>query len=230
MNRSNPDQVSALVDGEHRDRELTDIVRSLARDPDAQERWRNYHLIGDAMRSQLPTHLCIGLAERVTRAIEDEPAYLNPRTATPRPAYDGRTRATVGFALAASLSAIAVVGVLQIGGNGPDGGDALMASSQPVAAQQSVAAAPAAPAEAQAAQSGADAVYTFTADVSAMPAFAASRPLMPETARVRTVVDSRGSPLGSDFTEYLMNYQRLAAGHDREDTLSYLRLVGFGTD
>lgn len=235
MNRSNPDQVSVLVDGEHQDWELTHIVQSLEHDTEAQARWCNYHVISDAMRGRLPTHLCIGLAERVTRAIESEPAYLNPRTAVPHPAQINRTRTAVGFALAASLSAIAVVGVLQIGGGGIDGGDmAVMASAERAPAPVAPQSAPAetAPVVARAEEpERAAPVYTFTADVSAMPTFAASRSAAPEPARVHTVAVSRGSPLGSDFTDYLMNYQRLAAGGpDREDAFSYLRLVGHGTD
>lgn len=187
------------------------------------------------MRGNLPHHLCLDLNDRVTRALEHEPLYMQPRSHPPSTAANlTRTKTAVGFALAASLSAIAVIGVMDIGRTdnptGNSGGAAMVASTPPPPAVTTVAEAPP------------RFMYTFTADVSSMPAgsvpvggaaridAAADAAMTADTSRVHTVAVSRGLPLANDLTDYLMNYQRYAAHHDNDDTLSYLRLVGYGAE
>jgi sigma-E factor negative regulatory protein RseA len=44
------DRISALMDGELDEREAAQVIAALANDAQARDAWRNYHLIGDAMR------------------------------------------------------------------------------------------------------------------------------------------------------------------------------------
>jgi negative regulator of sigma E activity len=202
-----------LVDDELEIWELKETLHELTHDAELQARWRNYHLIGDAMRGQLASPVCSGLGERVARALEAEPIHFPSRkSASPHSsASPSRTRTAVGFALAASLSAVAVVGVIEMGGSGataPAGAQVALETPEPQVP---------------------DVVYTFTANVASLPAQLPASGMPTTVDRmpgIHTVAASRELPLANDLTDYLMNYPRHAANHDVEDTLSYLRLVG----
>jgi sigma-E factor negative regulatory protein RseA len=117
MNKRTPDTISSLVDNELNEWEVIGALQSLQRDKTLQACWRNYHLIGDAMRGNLPKYVALDLAERVRGALEHEPFHLKPQNPAPTipvsPAHS-RTKTAIGFALAASLSAVAILGVLGV--------------------------------------------------------------------------------------------------------------------
>ncbi len=214
MNR-NADKISTLVDDELNAWEMSSAIQSLRHDPEMQKCWRNYHLIGDAIRGTLPKHIPMDLTDRISAALDHEPVFLHPQTIT-TPVNTGthhRSRATVGFALAASLTAIAVIGVI---GFEQDSGfqnpsSAIIAGSGGTPAQISV---PAPLTSLLAATED---------DVEAAPA-AAQRP------RIQTVSGgARAFPDGPDLYEYLMNYQQYAVHDGRDDPLSYLRVVSHGS-
>lgn len=214
-----------LVDGELEEWELQGTLQALGQDEELKSRWRDYHLIGDAMRGQLPHPFCCDLGNRVSQALKNEPSYFPPRTvSTSSPNRFTPRKTAVGFALAASLTAIAVVGVMDI------------ARQDRADAAPTIAAAPSTPVTVAAEQSTPRFMYTFTADVSNLPAAippAGDRGALnlagtTGSPRVSTVAVSGGLPLGNDLTDYLMNYQRYDARPEHEDTLSYLRLVGYG--
>lgn len=218
-----------LVDDELQAWEVKETLQELEQDAEMQGCWRNYHLIGDAMRGQLVSPVRLDLSDRVAQALQHEPVYFPPRHSQTSVPGQTRTRTAVGFALAASLSAVAVVGVMQIG-----------AQDAPDVSQVAAAQAPAAPAPVLAQQAEVQQpkyLYTFTADVTSMPptALASSSGSMPvtlagssagEAPRVHTVAVARELP--NDLADYLLNYPHYAANHEQEDTLSYLRLVGYG--
>lgn len=206
-----------LVDNELEQWEMEEALHELMQDSELQARWRNYHLIGEAMRGQLATPVCPDFTARMARAMESEPIHFPvPKSNPASPALpSSRTRTAVGFALAASLSAVAVVGVMEMGRSG---------AAVPVGAQVAM----------DAPQEQVPAVvYTFTANVSTLPetlpaSGALSAMDRASAAGVQTVAATRDLPLANDLTDYLMNYPRHAANYDKEDTLSYLRLVGVG--
>ncbi|MDX9741550.1 MAG: RseA family anti-sigma factor [Gammaproteobacteria bacterium] len=205
-----------LVDNELEPWELKETLHELTQDAELLARWRNYHLIGEAMRGQLASPVCPDFSARMAQALEAEPIHFPSRkSSSASPAVPpSRTRTAVGFALAASLSAVAVVGVMEMGRSGAAvPGAAQVAMDAPVPVQ--------APAV----------VYTFTANVSALPERVPASGTLASVERapgVHTVAASRDLPLANDLTDYLMNYPRHAANYDKEDTLSYLRLVGVG--
>ncbi|MDR2877775.1 MAG: sigma-E factor negative regulatory protein [Chromatiales bacterium] len=211
MNRKSPDRISMLVDDELQAWEVKETLQDLMQDAEMQSCWRNYHLIGAAMRGHLISPAGIELSDRVAQALQHEPVYFSPRHPKTSVSGQTRTRTAVGFALAASLSAIAVIGVMQIGTQ-----DAAEVST---------------PAPAQALAQNSDVpqnapkyLYTFAADVSALPAVSTN---MTEVPRAYAVVAANDeSP--NELAEYLLNYPHYAAANrEQEDTLSYLRLVGY---
>lgn len=128
--------ISGLVDGELHGGELARGLERMRGDARLAERWGRYHLISDALHNNLPERLDDTLHRRVRAAIEDEPVVLAPgRWLTISPGF---AKQAVGFALAASVSAIAIVGVQSL--NRGSSGVTTTASALPEHAQTSVAA------------------------------------------------------------------------------------------
>jgi sigma-E factor negative regulatory protein RseA len=97
------DRISALMDGELDERAAAQALEALARDGEALDIWRTYHLISDALgRSRM---LSGGFSARVAAALAQEPTVLAPprrRAAEPRR----------WVALAAGVAAVSLVGWL----------------------------------------------------------------------------------------------------------------------
>ncbi|HHQ4521684.1 TPA: sigma-E factor negative regulatory protein [Aeromonas veronii] len=73
---ANKEQISALMDGDLSDAE---VLNELEMDSDLQATWGRYHLIGDAMRGDLPVNLQLDLCDSIMAALEDEPTILAPK-------------------------------------------------------------------------------------------------------------------------------------------------------
>jgi sigma-E factor negative regulatory protein RseA len=97
------DTISALMDGELDDGSAARAVDSLARDVEARDTWRTYHLISDALGET--RMLSPGFTERVASALAGEPTVL--ARGRPRP---GEPRRWV--AMAAGIAAVSLVGWL----------------------------------------------------------------------------------------------------------------------
>lgn len=121
---ANKEQLSALMDGDLSDME---VLNELGTDPALQDTWARYHLIGDAMRGDLPVNLQLDLSDSIMLALEDEPAILAPKPAQPaapqvQPAgkvipFVRRFGQQVGqYAIAASVAAAVIFGVQQYQG------------------------------------------------------------------------------------------------------------------
>ena len=103
------ERLSALMDGEIRDREIDRALRDLRADDDLSARWARYHLASDSLRNDLASHVDPGLADRIGTAIATEPVYVAAhhwRRKT-RPPW---LRQAGGLALAASLTAVTILG------------------------------------------------------------------------------------------------------------------------
>lgn len=122
MIKSGQEWVSAAADGE------VDIqtIAELAADKTSHGKWQNYHMIGDAMRSELPKAFDLDLSAKIAAAIELEPAILAPQTnvhqTNIKPTHDTGSTNNVSklvplfkqlgqYAIAASVALVAVVGV-----------------------------------------------------------------------------------------------------------------------
>lgn len=109
----NKAQVSALMDGELDD----NAVKDLLEDVSIRQTWHRYHLISDVLQNHIPLHTDPQLTLRISELIKNEPAIVAPiRRNTP--AY---LKPLTGLAVAASVTAMAILGVQQFRA-GPDGG------------------------------------------------------------------------------------------------------------
>lgn len=108
------ERISALMDGELQDDR---VVGDLAQQPECVATWERYHLIGEALRDDLPPQLHLDLAARVALALEDEPALLVPhahrksRLANLKPALRGLLGQGGQYAIAASVAAAMILDV-----------------------------------------------------------------------------------------------------------------------
>ncbi len=121
---ANKEQLSALMDGDLSD---VEVLNELGTDPALQETWSRYHLIGDAMRGDLPVNLQLDLSDSIMLALEDEPVILAPKPAQPA-APEVKTAGKVvplvrrfgqqmgQYAIAASVAAAVIFGVQQYQG------------------------------------------------------------------------------------------------------------------
>ena len=127
---ANKEQISALMDGDLSDAE---VQNELEMDSDLQDTWGRYHLIGDAMRGDLPVNLQLDLSDSIMAALEDEPTILAPKPVETAPVLQPavapvKTDANVvplfrrvgqqlgQYAIAASVAAAVIFGVQQYQG------------------------------------------------------------------------------------------------------------------
>ena len=97
-------EISALLDGELDGREAAAPLNALKEEGELRDRWRSYHLIGDAMRDT--RMLSPGFADRVAAKLAQEPTVMAPGRAAPMPQ---RQRWQL-LSAAASVAAVAMVG------------------------------------------------------------------------------------------------------------------------
>ena len=102
------EQVSALVDGELSKEECKRVMDGMRSDADAESCWCHYHLISDALKKNLPDTLSADFATRVSKALDCEPPIIC--APAPRQKSQGLTRPAIGFAMAASVAAVAYLG------------------------------------------------------------------------------------------------------------------------
>ncbi|WP_337075191.1 RseA family anti-sigma factor [Aeromonas veronii] len=127
---ANKEQISALMDGDLSDAE---VLNELEMDSDLQDTWGRYHLIGDAMRGDLPVNLQLDLSDSIMAALEDEPTIQAPKPVETAPVLQPavapvktdsnvvplfrRVGQQLGqYAIAASVAAAVIFGVQQYQG------------------------------------------------------------------------------------------------------------------
>lgn len=102
--------ISALADGELAESELARALDALRNDKALQTSWSHYHLISDALHSNLESRVALDLHERVSMALENEPTILAPQQRKRRP----WVRHVASLAVAASVSGVAIIGFQQM--------------------------------------------------------------------------------------------------------------------
>ncbi len=129
--------MSALMDGELDEREMRQAVARFQGDQDALQRWQNYHLIGDALRKNIPAEVDTQLLSRINQAIASEAPLPSNVTEiathnaeVKKPVDHKAFRPMAGFALAASVAAVAYVGVGMMGVDEEMGGVPRLAATQ----------------------------------------------------------------------------------------------------
>jgi sigma-E factor negative regulatory protein RseA len=112
------EHLSSLIDGELDAHEAAAVLDALCRDAELQRRWADLQLVGDALRStEVAACHVNAFCDRVRRSLADEPTVLAPRRVA-RPAW--RRYTVPGFAIAASVAAIAFVAVPLLRAPSPD--------------------------------------------------------------------------------------------------------------
>ncbi len=107
--------VSALADGELAGDELRRGLDAMRQEPELLASWSRYHLIRDALHSNLEERVVPDLSHRVAAALEQEALILAPQRA-PRPWF----RHAAGLAVAASVTGVAILGISKMNEeNGP---------------------------------------------------------------------------------------------------------------
>ncbi|MCI0399934.1 MAG: sigma-E factor negative regulatory protein [Gammaproteobacteria bacterium] len=108
MNEEARKQLSLLMDGELSDSDSEGVIRALLGDSALIATWECYHLISCALRSSPPRVHARTLVDRVNAALSKEPTVLAPRRQLNR-----YVKLAAGFAIAASVAAVAVLFVQQ---------------------------------------------------------------------------------------------------------------------
>ena len=116
MSEKSLELVSTLADDEL-DSGSEFIINAMTDDQELRNSWCHYHLIGEALRGNLPEKIDMTLADRISKVIASDPplslSSLNKHQFL-KPA--------AGFAIAASVALVAILGVRQVGmvpGNSP---------------------------------------------------------------------------------------------------------------
>lgn len=106
-------QLSALIDGEFDIEEAEHIVTALKADGEMKEAWKQYHLIGDAMRGNLQGSR--DFSAKIMQALDAEPTVLavNKQVKVVTPEVKKRSIKTPMFwSIAASVAAVMFVGLM----------------------------------------------------------------------------------------------------------------------
>ena len=113
MNETKKERLSAFMDDEI-DGRHEDLVDDLLKDPELLDTWSRYHLISDGLKQGLPGVMDTNLAKNVSDSLRDEPAIVAPGRSTPT-----YIKPVAGFAIAASVAALAILGIQQQQPGGP---------------------------------------------------------------------------------------------------------------
>ena len=99
------ESLSAALDGEASPGEYS-IFDDLSSNLEMRDAWLRYHLVGEVLKSNGPALGNRAFAQRVKTQIDAEPAILAPRNLSRKV-----LKPVAGFAIAASVAALAVIGV-----------------------------------------------------------------------------------------------------------------------
>ncbi len=107
MNEAKKELVSAFMDDEI-DSLQNNQVEQILNDPELMGAWSRYHLISDCLKRHLPEHQDRKLAGRVSRSTAQEPSIVAPGRLS-----HSLIKPAAGFAIAASVAALAILGIQQ---------------------------------------------------------------------------------------------------------------------
>ncbi|MFL9592015.1 sigma-E factor negative regulatory protein [Aeromonas schubertii] len=116
---ANKEQLSALMDGVLDGEQGRQAIDEVMSDAELQASWSRYHLIGDAMRGELPDTMQFDLCDKIAMALDEEPTVLAPQAAPTAPLHGGKVIPLVRrfgqqmgqYAIAASVAAAVIFGV-----------------------------------------------------------------------------------------------------------------------
>lgn len=126
MSDHQQETISALMDNEVSELELRSLLKRLPEDEQGSEKWHRYHLASTALK-QDESPVVMDISSSVMAAIDDEPTYAM------KPGADSSTGRTIGWreyllkpvasmAMAASVTAVVILGAQQYTGNPVEAG------------------------------------------------------------------------------------------------------------
>ena len=95
-------KISALMDGELDQRDVSNIIEAIRKDDDLQGEWETYHLIGDTLRQS--SKLSMNISSGVSQRLKAEPTVLSPNISNLEKKLK---RKVYAFSVAASVIAMA---------------------------------------------------------------------------------------------------------------------------
>jgi sigma-E factor negative regulatory protein RseA len=107
--------LSAFVDGELNAQELDELLALMSTDEGARQDYQRYQHASDTLRGYSRHSQPVDLTARLSQALAGEPAHQHSRALTKARVLrvpDWFWKQTAGFAAAASIGALAVVGVI----------------------------------------------------------------------------------------------------------------------
>lgn len=118
MAADNQQRLSAWMDNQADDAISDEMIDALLEDEALQSTYSRYQLIGDAIRGEMPPVVDLDLTSRIADALEDEPTVLSPSPSEPKPVTDSGKVVPLfkqlgQYAIAATVAAVAVLGVQQ---------------------------------------------------------------------------------------------------------------------
>jgi sigma-E factor negative regulatory protein RseA len=119
------EQVSALCDHELPEGEHELLLRRFSVEKSLRLHWERYHLIGAAMRKELPAVDSRGLADRVMASLQSEAPPV-PEQVKLMPSL---LRGFAGMAIAATVAVVAIVGIGRGAGHRPGAAGEIVPSS-----------------------------------------------------------------------------------------------------
>ncbi len=204
MNENTREQISILMDDELEQGSVF-IINALKENIEYRNTWNRYHLIGETMRGHLPDSVDLSIADRISKALDNEPTYnLNPGISSGH--SNNFYRPLIGFAIAASVTFVAILGIRQSG--------IVPGSTTPVPGNDMVAATQA---DRNADINLVDNSATYTFGKSALPA--------------QTVSATSGRPFSQSssaqnrLNRYLVNYNEYRTNAGVQGMLPYVRIV-----
>ncbi len=108
MTKQIDEHISAFMDGELHETEHSAIIQQISRDDESLNRWQRYHLISDTLKNNLPPAIDNQFAQSVMNALEKEPTVFAPAALKHKSTVKQKI---AGAAIAASVAAVAVIGV-----------------------------------------------------------------------------------------------------------------------
>ena len=100
------ESLSALMDGEADELEVRRVLKSVSENDELRDTWRRHQMAAAAMRRELPRQV-VDYSSAIHNAIEQEPDLYE------RPGFERFVKPLGRFAVAASVAALAVLGVQQ---------------------------------------------------------------------------------------------------------------------
>ncbi len=242
MTKHDPEMLSMLIDGECDADKGAAILREIGQTGDGLTQWHGYHLIGDALRKSLPDRIDTSFSSRVSMALESEPAYLlpghfsshssvtreqhkptsQPKKTVAREHARFRFGAAAGFAMAASLSAVAVFNL------GQTDSPVSIAPIVTAKVEQPIAESNAAPGN----LTRSNRPSLALASTGSAPSSVA-RPMLTSMGGASTLSQfDDGSSMSypteaADLYDYLVNYGRYSAGVGQSDMLAHISLATY---